>query len=251
MVSLLWPDNTCAESTGALIRRSGALLVLDGASGKVAHRSAQFAVGQGGGPQGTNLELTGLVACPADGGTVFALCGQRGLRVCQAQWTKQADVRTLAHLDLGPPPGLPPRHSLPPVAAAASAELDGTPPVLAAFSRVHPSHLYCTSPAVDGRQLLLFDFARQVIVKTLLVPLAAGAAGGITALALHPREELLAVGTGRGSILLLRLETEAWAELAAHGGDASVVGLAFSACGGRIYSTAGTATFVWEIGTGE
>lgn len=82
-------------------------------------------------------------------------------------------------------------------------------------------------------------------MKTLLAPLAAGA--HITALALHPRETLLAAGTSRGGVLLLRLDTEAWADLAAHSEGAPVAGLAFSACGRRLFSAAGSATFEWGV----
>lgn len=82
-------------------------------------------------------------------------------------------------------------------------------------------------------------------MKTLLAPLAAGA--HITALALHPRETLLAAGTSRGGVLLLRLDTEAWVDLAAHSEGASVAGLAFSACGRRLFSAAGSATFEWAV----
>jgi WD40 repeat protein len=116
--------------------------------------------------------------------------------------------------------------------------------VRVAFSSAHPGHLYCTNPR-DRAQILLFDYSTVAVVKTLLAPLAGGEA--VTALALHPREELLAVGTAAGSLLLLRLETEAWAEVSAHGEGEAVAGLAFSACGSKLYSAAGTATFVWSV----
>ena len=78
-----------------------------------------------------------------------------------------------------------------------------------------------------------------------MAPLAAGA--HVTALALHPRETLLAAGTSSGTVLLLRLESEAWVELAAHGEGTPVAGLAFSTCGRQLFSAAGSATFQWGI----
>ena len=194
----------------------------------------QFAVHQDSGRQcPSNFPLAGLAVCPADS-AVFALCGQQDLAVCKAAWAKNADVHAMARLTFGTP-GSAAVAAADPAATAAS--------VQAVFSRAHPQHLYCTNPWAG--QLLLFDYSTQAIIKTLLAPLAGGAA--ITALALHPREALLAAGTTAGSVLLLRLESEAWAELAAHAEGVPVAGLAFSACGSKLFSAAGTATFAWDI----
>jgi hypothetical protein len=207
------------------------VFVLDGGTGKVAHRSMQFAAMQDSGRRcPANFPLAGLAVCPADS-AVFVLCGEQGLVVCRSAWSKNAAVHTLARLNFAAPDAASP--GAPPGAA-----------VQVAFSCRHPGHLYCTNPTEPG-QLLLFDYSRVSVIKTLLVPLAGSTA--ITALSLHPTEELLAVGTASGSVLLLRLETEAWSELSAHGGNNAVVGLAFSACGGRLFTAAGTAAFEWCV----
>ena len=172
--------------------------------------------------------------CPADS-AVVALCGQQDLVVCKATWAKNADVHAMSRLSFGAADSA--EAGARDAAAAAAA-------VQAVFSRANPQHLYCTNPR-DSGQLLLFDYSNQAVIKTMLAPLAGRAA--ITALALHPQEELLAAGTTAGSVLLLRLDSEAWAELAAHAEGMPVAGLAFSTCGGKLFSAAGTATFVWEI----
>lgn len=217
----------------------------------------------------SNFPAAGLAPCPADA-AVFALCGASDLAVCRAHWLKNAAVHVLARLAFRPSDH------------AAAAQLRAAAPpgngaaVQVAFSRAHAGHLYCTDPSHPG-QLLLLDYESQVgglppaelpglharprphslarlrappplpqeIVKTLLAPLAAGA--HITALALHPRETLLAAGTSGGGVLLLRLDTEAWAELAAHGEGWPVAGLAFAACGRRLFSAAGGATLEWGV----
>lgn len=216
-------------------RRSGALHVLDGASGRAAHRTMQFAVQQDSGRRcPSNFPLVGLAVCPTDS-AVFALCGQQDLVVCKAAWAKNADVHAMARLSFGTAGS---------AAAGAAGSTATAACVQATFSRAHPQHLYCTNPC-DAGQLLLFDYSTQAVIKTLLAPLEGGAA--ITALALHPRESLLAAGTTAGTVLLLRLESEAWADLAAHAEGVPVAGLAFSACGSQLFSAAGTATFVWDI----
>ena len=215
-------------------RRSGALHVLDGASGQAAHRTMQFAVQQDSGRRcPSNFPLAGLAVCPADS-AVFALCGQQELVVCKATWAKNADVHAMARLCFGAAGS----------AAGAGEVGDTAASVQAVFSRAHPQHIYCTNPR-GGGQLLLFDYSTQAVIKTMLAPLAGS--GAITSLALHPRETLLAAGTTAGSVLLLRLESEAWAELAAHAEGVPVAGLAFSTCGGKLFSAAGTATFIWDI----
>lgn len=226
-----------------LLCRSGALLVLDGSSGQVAHRTLQFAVRQDSGRLcPANFRLTGLAVHPADS-ALFALCGQQELQVCKATWVKNAAVTPLARLSFAPAGCASRAHG------ERSEEAPGVPlAVQAVFSRAHPGHLYCSNPAAPG-QLLLFDYSTQAILKTLLAPMVGGA--HITSLALHPAETLLAAGTSAGSVLLLRLETESWAELAAHGEGAPVVGLAFTACGRRLFSAAAAAsaaTFEWELG---
>lgn len=222
--------------------RSGALYVLSGASGQVAHRSMQFAVQQDSGRQSrANFPVHGLTVCPTDS-SVFALSGQHGLVVCRAHWMKAAALHPLARLSFGA------ADATGPPAAAAGGEEEAPGQQRAAvvaqvtFSRAHPEHLYCTDPSAPG-QLLLLDFASQATIKTLFAPLAAGAA--ITALALDPKESLLAAGTSGGTVLLLRLATEAWSELTAH--SSAVTGLAFTAGGIRLISAAGTATFVWDV----
>ena len=228
-----------------MLCRSGALHVLDGSSGQVAHRTMQYAVVQDSGRRcPSSFPVAGLAVCPRDT-ALFVLCGQQNLAVCRAAWTKHAAIHTLARLSFGAASGASGISELQQAGSGTlPASTAAAPPVQAAFSRAHPSHLYCTNPADPG-QLLLFDYGTRAVVKTLLAPLAGTA--GITALALHPQEELLAAGTTAGSVLLLRLETEAWAELSAHGEGEAVAGLAFSACGRQLFSAAGTATFVWHI----
>lgn len=218
------------------------MYVLEGGSGQVAHRTMQFAVRQDSGRQcPSNFPLTSLAVCPTDS-AVFALCGRQDLVVCRAHWLKNAAVHPLARLSFSA------------ADRSSTAAADSEPPepsgqqqhhgpvVHVAFSR-HEGHLFCTDPSHPG-QLLLLDYTTQAVVKTLLAPLAAGA---ITALALHPKETLVAVGTSGGGVLLLRLDTEAWAELAAHAEGAPVAGLAFSTCGSRLFSAQGTATFEWGV----
>ncbi|KAL4458496.1 hypothetical protein ABPG75_013361 [Micractinium tetrahymenae] len=232
--------------------RSGALLLLDGASGQVAHRTLQFAVRQESGRLcPSNFPVTGLAAHPADP-AVFALAGQQHLLVCKAAWTKTATITPLARLSFGPASGTaaaPLEEAPPPAEESAGQEAPSAAAaaVRVAFSRAHPGHLYCSNPAAPG-QLLLLDYTTQAVVKTLLAPVADSAA--ITSLALHPTEALLAAGTSAGTVLLLRLETEAWAELAAHAEGAAVVGLGFSPCGRRLFSAAAgaCATLCWELG---
>lgn len=224
--------------------RSGALYVLDGSSGQVAHRTMQYATAQESGRQcPSNFPVAGLAVCPVDT-SLFVLCGRLELAVCRAAWTKNAAVHTLARLSFGPADAAVASRGA--VAASLAADGSPAPAVQVAFSRTHPSHLYCTNPADPG-QLLLFDYGTRAVIKTVMAPLVGGT--GITVLALHPKEELLAVGSTNGSVLLLRLETEAWAELSAHAEWEPVVGLAFSACGRRLFTAAGTATFVWEVGS--
>lgn len=216
--------------------RSGALYVLDGSSGQVAARTMQFAQLQDSGRRSTSgLEVAGLTVCPTDS-SVFALAGPCALVVCRAHWMKNAEVRALARLSFGAADGAGSGHS--------AAEPCGGSVAVAqvAFSRAHPGHLYCTDPLQPG-QLMLLDFTAQAVIKTLVAPLAGGA--HITALALNPQETLLAAGTSSGTVLLLRLQTEAWAELAAHAAGAPVAGLAFSPCGKQLFSAGTSATFVW------
>lgn len=232
--------------------RSGALLLLDGGSGQVAYRTLQFAVRQESGRLcPSNFPLTGLAPHPADP-TVLALAGPRALLVCKAAWTKTAAITPLARLSFGPaddaaatvlgdPPGMGADADEVPFLARAPAG------VQVAFSRAHPGHIYCSDPGAPG-QLLLYDYTTQAVVKALMAPLAGGAA--ITSLALHPAEAVLAAGTSAGTVLLLRLETEAWAELAAHVEGTAVVGLGFSPCGRQMCSAAAGAcvTLCWELG---
>lgn len=206
--------------------------MLDGSTGRVAHSTTQFALRQDSRRHSrAGLALTGLAVSPADS-CVFALCASQALVVCRAHWMKNAEVRPLARLSFGD------------TEAAAQLSQPGAAAVQVAFSRTHPEHLYCSDPSSPGT-LLLLDYANQAVVKTIVVPVEGGAA--ITALALDPAERLLAAGTSSGTVLLLRLESEAWAELAAHAAEASVVGLAFSDCGSELFSAAGSATFVWQL----
>jgi WD40 repeat protein len=108
-----------------------------------------------------------------------------------------------------------------------------------AFSVAHANHMYCAFQQPTNIQLQ--DCTSGSIVKT--IPVAAS--GGITALAVGPSDKLLAVGTASGTLLLMRGATEAWSELAGHGGP--VQALAFSRCGTKLYSMAGKTVFVWDI----
>lgn len=232
--------------------RSGALLLLDGGSGQVAHRTLQFAVRQESGRLcPSNFRLVGLAVHPADP-SVLALAGTESLLVCKAAWTKTAALTSLTRISFSPAGGAAaPLLEAAPEGAAAGQEGPLAPTAAAAvhvaFSTAHPGHLYCSNPGAPG-QLLLYDYTTQEVVKTLLAPLAGGAA--ITSVALHPSEVLLAAGTSAGTVLLLRLETEAWADLAAHAEGAAVVGLGFSPCGQRLFSAAAGActTLCWELG---
>ena len=222
---------------------SGALYLLDGASGQTAHRIMQFAVQQDSGRRSVSaFPLAGLTVCPTDS-AVLALCGEQDVVVCRVHFLKNAEVRTLARLSFGPPN----RAGAGSGAATVQASMNPAA-VQVAFSRSHPGHLYCTDTSSRGA-LLLLDYTSQAIVKTLVAPLA-DCSSAITALALNPEESLLAAGTSAGTVLLLRLQTEAWSELAAHAEGVAVKGLAFSSCGTRLWSAAGTATLEWEVQQG-
>lgn len=222
---------------------SGALHVLAGASGQLLHKSMQFATVQESGWRcPSNFQLAGLAACPTDA-SVLALCGRRALTICRAHWQKNCEMQPLGRWRFGPADdgssagadgGAP----------DSSAAQEPQPAVQVAFSRAHAGHLYCTDPRHPGH-LLLLDSSAGATLKTLVAPLAGAY---ITSLALQPcGEGLLAAGTSSGSVLLLRLETEAWVEIAAHAAGAAVRGLAFTACGARLYSSAGTATVGWDV----
>lgn len=222
---------------------SGALYLLDGASGQTAHRIMQFAVQQDSGRRSASaFPLAGLNVCPTDS-AVFALSGEQDVVVCRAHFLKNAEVRTLARLSFGPPDSAAAGNG----AATAHASMNPAA-VQVAFSRSHAHHLYCTDTSSRGA-LLLLDYTSQAIVKTLVAPLA-DCGSAITALALNPEESLLAAGTSAGTVLLLRLQTEAWTELAAHDEGVAVKGLGFSSCGTRLWSAAGTATLEWEVQQG-
>jgi hypothetical protein len=211
----------------------------------VARRTLQFAVRQESGRRcPSNFPLTSLDVCPLDG-ALFALCGRRDLLVCKAAWTKTPALTPLARLSFGAADGSVDLEDDAPCASGGT-QYPTSPSVQAAFSRAHPGHLYASNPVAPG-QVLLYDYTTRAVAKTLLAPLPPGAA--ISVLALHPGETQLAVGTTAGSVLLLRLESEAWAELAAHGEGGAVAGLAFSACGTRLYSGAAgaCATLVWQL----
>lgn len=224
-----------------LSRRSGALFLLDGSSGQAAHRIMQFAVQQDSGRRGASaFPVAGLTVCPTDS-SLFALSGEQDVVVCRAHFLKNAEVRALARLSFRAPDHAAAGSgtaAMEPAAAAPAA-------VQVVFSRAHAGHLYCTDTSSPGA-LLLLDYTSQAVIKTLVAPLA-DRSSAITALALNPDESLLAAVTSAGTVLLLRLETEAWTELAAHATGAPVKGLAFSSCGTRLWSAAGTATFEWEV----
>ncbi len=206
----------------------------------------QFAVQQDSGRRSAAaFPVLGLTVCPTDT-AVFALSGQQDVVVCRAHFLKNAEVRTLARLSFGAPDRAAAAGGEAAVAPAGTARAAGAPAaVQVALSSCHSGLLYCTDTSSPGA-LLLLDYTTQDIIKTLVAPLA-DRGSALTALALSPDERLLAAGTSAGTVLLLRLETEAWTELAAHAAGAPVKGLAFSSCGTRLWSAAGTATYEWEV----
>eukprot|EP00887_Chlorella_sp_A99_P006316 scaffold3.g6316.t1 len=205
----------------------GRLVALEGASGRVGHRVSPGGTRGSGGSSAAEVCACTLAVSPADA-SLFALAGQEQVLVCKMHWAKSAAAQALGCLSLGAGPcgGQPPA---------------GAPAV--AFSTQHPGHVWATSPHRPG-QLLLFDSATGAVVKTSLAPTADQP---LTAIAVHPREELLAVGTAGGAVLLLRADTEAWAEVAGHGEPVRSLTFARGEGGERLLSAAGGATFVWEL----
>lgn len=211
--------------------RDGSLFVLEGGSGQVVHRILQLrasTMGNRGSREGgtANQEFTSLAVCPTDS-SLLVLAGRESAMLAKLQWAKSAAVQALAHISLEGAP-------------AASRGIPAAGSMQVAFSARHPGHVWCSSPQRPG-QLVLFDCGTGAVVKTSLAPTDEV----FTALAVHPREELLAAGTVGGRLMLLRSDTEAWSELNAHGQP--ILGLAFASGGTKLFSGAGTANFVWEL----
>ncbi|GAB4822057.1 hypothetical protein N2152v2_009103 [Parachlorella kessleri] len=164
--------------------------------------------------------------CPADG-TVFALLGAQHVVVCKASWAKHSACQTLARFE---PSGQD----------TAGAAIQPRLPS-AAFSAAHPGHIYCSFPGQPAC-IQLYDYTDGSLVKTISV---AAASGEVTALAVAPGDRLLAAGTSRGTVLLMRGDTEAWCEVGNQG--AVVRGLAFSRCGSKLFSVAGKNIVVMDV----
>lgn len=210
----------------------GALLLLEGMTGKVAGR---LQAGSGGSTSSGD-PVCSLSVCPADS-SLLMLCRRTSATAYKVHYSKSAGAQALASVVLDDV-----NAEVAAVAAPAAAVAASAPGIVGAWSSRHEGHCWLAGPARPG-QLLLLDTATGAVVKTSLLPCAAP----LTALAVPPGEALLAAGAADGSLLLLRADTEAWARMpAAHGGS-PVLGLAFSSCGRWLYSGGSAATLVWDL----